>query len=733
MPLHWPRGSAEGRLAKARDGTTNPRSRKLDRLGSPASSRSCSRRTGESSRRSSAARPAIAGGGGVPRDVPRAALLALRRRDQRAPRGPRGRRAAADLRHRPEARAGGHRGRARRRLSRARRGGGPARRGARGGAAGASEGISSSASRRAPSPRSSAARSRPRRRAERGRCSSRRAAPGHRRHRRDPRAPRRRPGGPRRLDAAEGRHGDQARPEPDHDGRARLVGQGLRSVDGRSARGLGEAEGPRRRIVAAAPGRRRGGAGASRARRRRREGRDRHGPSGKSAARPRGAREAGGDLRGRSVHGGGGKEPGREEHRLDLPRDAQLAGAASSGPASTGCQLRRVLSDRPATSSGAIASSTSSTGGPLRGDRPHRPRVRTAERQCLSAGPKESWRREKGTGELGPRDAERPRRSSPQRSREATAPRRARSRQRTRRERPREAPPCPRPEVVAAYAASAGSRPGPSHSPSSAPASRLDAEKRQRNPCREERIDEGRGRRQERPARARTPRRCETGERARGRRGGPRGRPRTVPDRGKRARRRSQAAAPSDETSSRARVGGAATPALVTPLSKRRTQIHPPSKTWCSAASSSGYGGARAGRTKSPDLLHPSHALEMRVEAFVRRAARERRLGKIERAVEEAPRPRGVDEKSRRQRADWPCRLPSTATPSAQVSNRSRRRSVEVLDALRPGFSQRESDRSPRGTSACRRLRRADSRRREAGRAAPDRPERALPRGVRRR
>jgi len=39
------------------------------------------------------------------------------------------------------------------------------------------------------------------------------------------------------------------------------------------------------------------------------------------------------------------------------------------------------------------------------------------------------------------------------------------------------------------------------------------------------------------------------------------------------------------------RAGLAAMPALVRPLLNRSTQIHPPSKMWCIAASSGGYGG----------------------------------------------------------------------------------------------------------------------------------------------
>src|SRR4029453_13284210 len=60
---------------------------------------------------------------------------------------------------------------------------------------------------------------------------------------------------------------------------------------------------------------------------------------------------------------------------------------------------------------------------------------------------------------------------------------------------------------------------------------------------------------------------------------------------GNRESKRSQLREPSERRSSAASASVATTPALVTPLLKRNSQIQPPSKTWCIAA----YSGGKAG------------------------------------------------------------------------------------------------------------------------------------------
>ena len=72
---------------------------------------------------------------------------------------------------------------------------------------------------------------------------------------------------------------------------------------------------------------------------------------------------------------------------------------------------------------------------------------------------------------------------------------------------------------------------------------------------------------------------------------------------------------------SRASSSVAATPALVMPLSKRSTQIQPPSKTWCMAASS---GGIRRCPLRRVQVRPAAHAGEVREQRLASAAASER-------------------------------------------------------------------------------------------------------------
>src|SRR6266404_5111038 len=60
----------------------------------------------------------------------------------------------------------------------------------------------------------------------------------------------------------------------------------------------------------------------------------------------------------------------------------------------------------------------------------------------------------------------------------------------------------------------------------------------------------------------------------------------------------SQAGSPDWRLTVLASVSVSAAPALVTPLLNLSTQIQPPSKMWCTAASSTGYGGLRPSTEK---------------------------------------------------------------------------------------------------------------------------------------
>ncbi len=84
-----------------------------------------------------------------------------------------------------------------------------------------------------------------------------------------------------------------------------------------------------------------------------------------------------------------------------------------------------------------------------------------------------------------------------------------------------------------------------------------------------------------------------------------------------------------------------AAPALVTPLAKRRIQIQPPGKTWCTAASSIGYGGVAVRRVEG---IPPLDAGEVPVEPLRPRQPAHRRLGQAERLGQEPARPAGVDQ-----------------------------------------------------------------------------------------
>ena len=112
---------------------------------------------------------------------------------------------------------------------------------------------------------------------------------------------------------------------------------------------------------------------------------------------------------------------------------------------------------------------------------------------------------------------------------------------------------------------------------------------------------------------------------------------------------------------------------------------------------------------RRPQSVPALDAFEVRVEPLRRRQPSARRLGEAERAVQEAARPARVDDEARRDAHgaavalafERSCRRPRGEAARA-ASRRGRRRP-------RPAPPARARDRSPAGTSACRRSRRAGS------------------------
>jgi hypothetical protein len=137
-----------------------------------------------------------------------------------------------------------------------------------------------------------------------------------------------------------------------------------------------------------------------------------------------------------------------------------------------------------------------------------------------------------------------------------------------------------------------------------------------------------------------------------------------------------------------------ATPALVTPLPKRNTHIHPPSNTWCRAAASSGYGGVLAVRIG--ELRHrvaAGHAGEVAVERLRGREAAEAEAGLVaDHAAHEAPRSGGVHQGARRQMHARAAPLPGHGNRRAGRARLQpvERHLVEILRAEREGFVDEE-------------------------------------------
>ena len=154
-----------------------------------------------------------------------------------------------------------------------------------------------------------------------------------------------------------------------------------------------------------------------------------------------------------------------------------------------------------------------------------------------------------------------------------------------------------------------------------------------------------------------------------------------------------------------------ATPALVTPLPKRSTHIQPPSNTWCSAASSIGYGGDSP-RAPAPaivgHLVAPRDVGEVREERLRARDSRRSRAGSS--ASARLRKPRGPVASTTPARVDRNGR--AAAAPAQHrhaVAASTPRLQLHFVDVLRrrapppraPGTRPRR-----RAASACRTARR---------------------------
>ena len=162
-------------------------------------------------------------------------------------------------------------------------------------------------------------------------------------------------------------------------------------------------------------------------------------------------------------------------------------------------------------------------------------------------------------------------------------------------------------------------------------------------------------------------------------------------------------------------------PALVTPLLNCRTQIQPPSNTWCTAASSTGYGGFSS-LLPSACRVEPSDSREVAVKRLGARKIGQRKFLQLESAMQKAARARCVDEELRRET----CRvaLPLAFEDYYVCSDWLISRKLSLVAILRSQASVprgRGRCRSRRDTSAYRRSRRTGSQRPGADRCDPGR------------
>ena len=168
-----------------------------------------------------------------------------------------------------------------------------------------------------------------------------------------------------------------------------------------------------------------------------------------------------------------------------------------------------------------------------------------------------------------------------------------------------------------------------------------------------------------------------------------------------------------------------AAPALVMPLLKRSIQIHPPGNTWCTAASSTGYGGVAVRRHRArPSARRPRSACRAPASAAATRidgSARPSALGAGTRAARWR---RSTNPARTSTRFIAPLALEHDARPLEAHAATAPARRGSARPRARPRAPA--SDRSRADTSACRRSRRAGSPRPAAAARARRRPRSAV-------